>query len=215
MEIGHRTLKFIRGFKPKSSRVEYPHPDSGNYRPPRVFARRECQSSPRCPCKDSFPRAATKAGAVAGFREFVPQRAIARHAAGRRDATHAQPLRRADRFGHEHFHDGGLHAGAEIAQGLGVVEQARMVAQKIADGRFQAAEAEVVVRIVQQRTREIERLRIPLLRQPVNFRARRDTAGPSACRSCRNTHPPHRQSSRPARDVSIRPQREPASCDRR
>ena len=45
-----------------------------------------------------------------------------------------------------------------------------MVAQKITNGSFQPAETEIVAGIVQQRTREIERRRIPLLRQPVNLR---------------------------------------------
>ena len=48
--------------------------------------------------------------------QALAQGAIAGDAAGSSDTANAEPLSRADRLGHEHVHDGRLHAGAQVAQ---------------------------------------------------------------------------------------------------
>ncbi len=74
----------------------------------------------------------------------------------------------ADGFLDEHFHNGRLHAGAEVADFLRVLQPGRMVADEIAHGGFEAAEAEIVIGVAQQRAREIAGVRIALGGQPVN-----------------------------------------------
>ena len=120
--------------------------------------------------RDFSARRSAKPFCLHSQRQFVAQGAVASDAAGRRDAPDAVPFGRANGFGNQHFDDGGLHAGAQVADFLRIIQQRRIVAQKIADGSFQPAETEIVARVVKQRAREIERLGIPLLRQPVNFR---------------------------------------------
>jgi len=52
------------------------------------------------------------------------------------------------------FNDGRLNAGAQIAYSLRVIQNPRMIAEIISHGGFQAAEAEIVTRVVKQRPRE-------------------------------------------------------------
>jgi len=81
--------------------------------------------------------------------ELQPQGAVAGDAAGQGDAPDAVSFGRTDGFRDEHLDYGGLDAGAEVADFLRVLQQHRVVAQKIADGGFQSAEAEVVASVVQ------------------------------------------------------------------
>ena len=67
--------------------------------------------------------------------------------------TQRTPVRfSADSFGHEYFYDGGLDAGAQIANFLRIVQQTGIVAQKIAHGGFQTAGAKIIAWIVEQGT---------------------------------------------------------------
>jgi len=52
-------------------------------------------------------------------------------------------FRGADGFLHEHFDNGRLDAGAQIVHPLRVVQNPGVIAEKIAHGGFQSAEAEV------------------------------------------------------------------------
>src|SRR5579885_532470 len=108
---------------------------------------------------------------IAGALQFPPQGAIARHAARSGDAAHTGALGGANGFRDQHFHNGGSYAGAQVADFLFIVQDCRVVAQKITNGGFQAAEAEVIAGVVEQRTRKFEGGGIPLLRQSVHFRS--------------------------------------------
>ena len=121
--------------------------------------------------KAFFRKTQSETFALARAGEFAAQGAIAGDAAGGGHTTDAVSFRGADGFLHEHFDNRRLNAGAQITQLLRVIQNPRVIAEKIAHGGFQAAEAEVVAGVIQQRAREVIRLGIPLLRQPVNFRS--------------------------------------------
>jgi len=93
---------------------------------------------------------------VRGGGEFPAQEAVADDAARRGDAADSATPGRANRLGDKHVDDGGLDAGAKVAQGGGVGGEVRVVAQEIPDGGFQPAEAEVQGRVVAQRPGEVE-----------------------------------------------------------
>ncbi len=103
--------------------------------------------------------------------EFGAEGMIARHAAGCCDAVHAKSLGSAESFLHQHFDDGGLHAGAEIAKGLFVFKQGRMIAQEITDGSLEAAEAEIVICVIEQRAGEVVGFGVSVFREAINHRA--------------------------------------------
>ena len=86
---------------------------------------------------------------IRGDGDKLPAQAgIARHTAGSRHASHPCLLRRAQCLGYQHLHDGRLHTRAQIAERLAIIEDRRMVAQKITDGSFQAAETEIGIRLM-------------------------------------------------------------------
>ena len=92
----------------------------------------------------------------------MPQFLIARNATGNGDAADTQTRCGAKRLGFEHFHNRLLHAGAEVANFLPVVEQLGMIADEIAHGGLETAETEVVIPVVQHWSREIMCARISL-----------------------------------------------------
>ena len=121
-----------------------------------------------------FRQSQRQTRALAGRRQFLSQRAIAGDAAGSRSHS-ARPA--VSPRGSSLVTSTSTIAACTLAHksrdALRIVQQARMVAQKIAHRSLQAAEAEIVVRVVNHRPREIKCAWVSLLRQTINFRAGR------------------------------------------
>ncbi len=109
----------------------------------------------------------------AGGTEALAQRAIAGDAARDRNASHTKSSGSTEGLSHQHVHNGRLNAGAEVAQTLCILEQFGVVAQKVSHGGFQTAKAKIVIRLINHRTRENERLGISVLGEPVYLWSRR------------------------------------------
>ena len=108
---------------------------------------------------------------LARRRQLAPQCAIACDAAGGRDAVETQAPGGFHGFFHEHIHNRGLHAGAEIANVFRTVEQCGVVANEITDGGFEAAETEIIAGVVDHRPWEIKGFWISFFREAIDFRS--------------------------------------------
>lgn len=108
---------------------------------------------------------------IAGFLQFGAKGAIARDAAGGGDAGESEAAGSSDGFLDEDINNGGLDAGAKVADGLIILESFGVIAQKVANGSFETAEAEVVVWVVDHRSRERVGARIAGLGEAIHFGA--------------------------------------------
>src|SRR5207237_4770443 len=112
-----------------------------------------------------LPEAQRQSACPACGGQLFAQGTVAGDAARSSHTSEAQALRRPHGFGHQHLQDGRLHAGTEVAQTPAVIENFRMIPQKVAHGSLQSAEAQIVIRLVEHRPGEIKSARVPALGQ--------------------------------------------------
>lgn len=112
-----------------------------------------------------------QSGAAGGQVKTATETAIAGDSAGGGDAGDSDGSGRAHQFLDQHLGDGILDAGTQVAEGDGVFGKGRVLLEEVADGRFEPAETEIVVGVVEQRTGEIVRGGIAFGGQSIDVRA--------------------------------------------
>ncbi len=111
--------------------------------------------------------------ALTGQGEGIAEAAIGADTTGGADAMDFQLFGSLDGFAYQDFHDGVLDTGAEISEPLIGFGNFGVIAQEIADGGFEAAEAEVVTGLIEERTGKIESVGIAAFCQAIHDGAAR------------------------------------------
>lgn len=106
---------------------------------------------------------------IAGFAEGGAQTGIAGYAAGGSYSVQEAFFCGANGFRYQNFDDSCLNAGAEVANGLVVLQGFGVFFEEVAHGGFEAAKTEVVVVFLQHRTRKGEGVGVSFGGQSIYF----------------------------------------------
>ncbi len=106
--------------------------------------------------------------ALTGQGKGIAEAAIGADTTGGADAMDFQFSGGLDCFAYQDFHDGVLDAGAEVAETLIGFGNIGVIAEKVADGSFEAAEAEVVTGFIEKGPGKIESVGIAAFCQAIH-----------------------------------------------